>query len=117
MKVSLLCSMSLLNLIKCSGSSGVLDGRGRAGRGGRGFLSGFISHTASAPPFLGGGLWASEGGVETSSSARRRLCSSMWSLQTSGSHELGSCWKYQVRAPAGLLRLNTAPAIHVHLRV
>lgn len=38
MQAFLSCSMSLLNLIKCSGSSGVLDGWDRVGDGGWGFL-------------------------------------------------------------------------------
>ena len=36
MKVFLSCSVSLLNLIKCSGSSGVLDGLRRVAAGGWG---------------------------------------------------------------------------------
>ena len=51
MKAFLSCPMSLLNLIKCSHSSGVQDGWGRVGHEGWDLTT----HTPGSPPFLKGG--------------------------------------------------------------
>lgn len=73
MKAVFLLLHRLLNLIKCSCSSGVLDGWGRAV-----MEVGFPPLCPQHCTLPAGGLWASEGGAEDLALLQAMLCSSAW---------------------------------------